>query len=90
MKTCCQSCGFPVYNRRYPKCESCGVELAEGLAMSVEERRASFEADRIESERAWRERQKRERDAPPSDGGGYVGYYGGGDGGCGGGGGSDC
>lgn len=54
----CQACGFTVFNRRYPKCESCGVELAAGMALSSTERQALFEADAQEAERAWRERQK--------------------------------
>jgi hypothetical protein len=35
----CQSCGFPVYNRLFPKCEKCGVDLAPGIAHSPEGRR---------------------------------------------------
>lgn len=88
MKLSCQVCGFTVFNRRYPKCESCGAVLAAGLAMTPEERSAALEADRIESEHAAREK-KREAHAAGSGDGGYIdvsagGDGGGGDGGCGG------
>jgi hypothetical protein len=59
----CQSCGFGVLNRRYPKCEACGVTLAVGLSMSDEERNALFEADRLAAEAQWRERQKADEEA---------------------------
>lgn len=87
MKPCCQACGFPVYNRRYPKCESCGAVLATGLAMTSEERSAAFEADRAEAEAKAREKKKWwEADAPASGGGGFFGDCGSdGGGGCGGG-----
>lgn len=90
MKPCCQACGFAVYNRRYPKCESCGAVLAVGLAMTFEARSAAFEVDRAEAEREAREK-KREADASASGGSGFFGDCGsvdsggGGDGGgCGG------
>jgi hypothetical protein len=33
----CPSCGFAVFNRRYPKCERCGALLPSGMAYSSEE-----------------------------------------------------
>jgi len=33
----CSSCGFSVFNRRYPKCERCGALLPQGVAYSSEE-----------------------------------------------------
>ena len=41
----CPACGFTVFNRRYPKCESCGVELPESLVYTAAERRALLEAE---------------------------------------------
>ncbi len=34
----CPACGFRVFNRRYPKCESCGAELPADIAYTAEER----------------------------------------------------
>ena len=42
----CPACGFRVFNRRYPKCESCGTELPRSLVYSAAERRALIEAER--------------------------------------------
>ena len=60
----CQSCSFSIFNRRYPKCESCGVFLADGIALSSQEREALFEEDRLASEMSWREKQKNQGDQP--------------------------
>lgn len=59
----CQACGFTVFNRRYPKCESCGAMLAPGLALTEAERNALFESERLleEEERKRRERDKRKK-----------------------------
>lgn len=42
----CPACGFRVFNRLYPKCESCGAELPEWLVYSPSERQARLEADK--------------------------------------------
>lgn len=34
----CPECGFRIYNRRYPNCESCGARLPEALVYSPVER----------------------------------------------------
>jgi predicted amidophosphoribosyltransferase len=34
----CPECGFRIYNRRYPNCESCGAPLSESLVYSPVER----------------------------------------------------
>ena len=34
----CPACGFRVYNRRFPNCESCGAALPESLVYSASER----------------------------------------------------
>jgi len=41
----CPSCGFPVFNRRYPKCEGCGSALQEASVYSAHELRALHEAE---------------------------------------------
>jgi hypothetical protein len=45
----CPECGFRIYNRRYPNCESCGAALPETLVYSAAER---FALQREEEERA--------------------------------------
>ena len=34
----CPECGFTIYNRRFPKCESCNAVLPETLVYSAAER----------------------------------------------------
>ena len=41
----CPECGFEVFNRRYPKCESCGTVLPESIVYSAIERHALLAAD---------------------------------------------
>jgi hypothetical protein len=41
----CPACGFRVFNRRCPKCESCGAELPDSLVYSSSERQALVAAD---------------------------------------------
>jgi hypothetical protein len=36
-KWSCRGCGFHVFNRRYPRCESCGIPLPESLMLSSAE-----------------------------------------------------
>ena len=45
----CPECGFRIYNRRYPNCESCGAALPETLVYSPAER---FALQHQEEERA--------------------------------------
>jgi len=33
----CPACGFRVFNRRYPKCESCGTVLPESIVYTAVE-----------------------------------------------------
>lgn len=40
----CPRCGFHVFNRRYPKCESCGAPLPESFLLSSAEREALADA----------------------------------------------
>ena len=60
----CQACGFRVFNRRYPKCESCGTELAAGIALSSLERETLFGQDRVASELEWRDKQRKAMNTP--------------------------
>ena len=41
----CPACGFRVFNRRCPECESCGSELPEWLVYSSSERQELLAAD---------------------------------------------
>ena len=41
----CPACGFRVFNRRYPKCESCGAALPESIVYTTVERHALQVAD---------------------------------------------
>lgn len=65
----CPHCGFAIYNRRFPKCESCGAALDEALVFSDKERRDLFEQDRLAAEAVWQKKQIDERRQRDSDGG---------------------
>jgi hypothetical protein len=58
----CPACGFRVFNRRYPKCESCGAELQEPIVYSAVERHSLLMA---EEERAL---ERARNDKPVVDG----------------------
>ena len=45
----CPDCGFRIYNRRFPNCESCGAALPETLVYSAAER---FALQKEDEERA--------------------------------------
>jgi len=45
----CPECGFRIYNRRFPNCESCGAALPETLVYSPVER---FALQKEEEERS--------------------------------------
>lgn len=66
----CQACGFRVYNRLYPFCESCKTELAPGIALSAEER-----AERFATQRKLDEQRRKERSGSSSAGSGHDGFY---------------
>jgi hypothetical protein len=53
----CPACGFRVFNRRYPKCESCGAVLPESIVYSATERHAL----RLADEERQLERDRNER-----------------------------
>jgi DNA-directed RNA polymerase subunit RPC12/RpoP len=55
----CPSCGFQIFNRRFPKCESCGATLPSELLFTPEEI-AALDA---EHEKSRREREARARKA---------------------------
>ena len=58
----CPSCNRQVFNRRYPRCEFCGAVLPSSVVYSEAERSALLEANRIASDKAWRERQIEEEE----------------------------
>lgn len=58
----CPACGFAVFNRRYPKCESCGEALPDTVVYSPSERDALRKADE-EAEAARREVEANKRRA---------------------------
>jgi len=45
----CPECGFRIYNRRFPSCESCGAALPDTLVYSAAER---FALQQEEEQRA--------------------------------------
>jgi ribosomal protein L37E len=58
----CPRCSFIVFNRRYPKCESCGAELPKALLYSQAEREElrKSEAEQLEDELERRKAASRE------------------------------
>jgi len=58
----CPACGFVVFNRRYPNCESCGAALPDTLVYSPSEGDALRRAD-DEAEAARREVEANKRRA---------------------------
>lgn len=91
----CPKCGFIVFNRRFPKCESCGEPLPPSLVLSTEERDLLLEEEERKAEAAQQEAAKQQRHSrsidvgvlgPLGDGGSGGGDGGGSDGGCDGGG----
>ena len=81
----CPACGFRVFNRRYPKCESCGNWLPTPLALSASESAVLQEKEKLEEMES---RLKKSQSSGDSGSGGVSGWAGdagsSGDGGCGG------
>ncbi len=47
----CPACGFRIFNRRCPNCESCGAPLPESLLYTAQElTELREEADRVDSQ----------------------------------------
>lgn len=63
----CPACGFRVFNRRYPRCESCGTRLPESIVYSRSERHDLFEADQQLSLAKAREGEPAEEHLPSMD-----------------------
>jgi len=62
----CPECGFRIYNRRFPSCESCGAALPDTLVYSAAERLAlQQEEDRRALERAHRSSEEAFRITTP-------------------------
>ena len=59
----CPNCQFAIFNRRYPRCESCGMELPESLVYSPAQRHALKAAD--EEATAAKDRNARGDDGLP-------------------------
>ncbi len=58
----CPACGFRVFNRRYPKCESCGAPLPDSIVYSAVERHTLLRQDEE------RELERARNDKPVVDG----------------------
>ncbi|MFH2134865.1 MAG: hypothetical protein ABII81_06750 [Pseudomonadota bacterium] len=86
MRYRCPACDFPIFNRRVPRCESCGADLPQALLYS-EQQIASIDAE-FDKNKAQVDRLKRNMGVPGTSGG----DSGGGDwgGSCGGDGGGGC
>jgi hypothetical protein len=65
----CPRCGFRIFNRRYPKCESCGQLLPAGLVYSATELAALQKAQEDEASRA-----RSLHGRPAGDAGGSTGF----------------
>jgi hypothetical protein len=46
----CPECGFSIFNRRFAKCESCGVQLPTSIVYTVDELRALAKKDKTDDE----------------------------------------
>lgn len=65
----CPACGFRVYNRRYPKCESCAQALPAELVLAPEQVRALAAGEARQARAAMDRRALRKlagRTAPPT------------------------
>ncbi len=60
----CPACGFRVFNRRYPRCESCGAQLPEATVYNESEREALLQS---EVERLDKEHEERKIAAAKAD-----------------------
>lgn len=64
----CPSCGFAVFNRRYPKCERCKADLPADIAYS------RYEVAALQAREASEERARREHERAPASAGGDTGW----------------
>ncbi|MFZ6710283.1 hypothetical protein [Undibacterium sp. TC9W] len=67
----CPACGFAVFNRRYAKCEKCGISLPETIVMSRQELRDIRERERQEEEAAAELKRKQARRSANQSGDDY-------------------
>lgn len=44
----CPACGFSIFNRRFAKCESCGVQLPTSIVYTADELKALAEKDKAD------------------------------------------
>jgi hypothetical protein len=59
----CPKCSFTVFNRRYPKCESCGAELSPELLYSDTEREALRKSELAELEHEMERQREASKEA---------------------------
>jgi len=85
----CPACGFRIFNRRYPMCESCKLPLPPELVYSREQILAMQTQEALEAKA--RANAKRKRDGANSGDGGDIDFGSiGSDSSCGDGGGGGC
>ena len=46
----CPECGFSIFNRRFAKCESCGVQLPTSIVYTADELKVLAEKDKADEE----------------------------------------
>jgi len=66
MRPSCPSCSKTIFNKRYPKCEFCGVVLPEGHALTTEERNRVLKQERAKVHKAWLKAESRFAGGPTS------------------------
>ena len=59
----CPECGFSIFNRRFAKCESCGVQLPISIVYSADELKALAEKDKTDDEAAQKARHRQQTGA---------------------------
>lgn len=59
----CPNCSFIVFNRRYPKCESCGAELPTTLLYSEAEREALLKSESAQLEHEMERQREASKEA---------------------------
>ncbi|MFZ6871860.1 hypothetical protein ACO0LF_07345 [Undibacterium sp. Di27W] len=75
----CPECGFGIFNRRYPKCEKCGIALPDTLVMPKPELLAIQKRERQEEElTAELKKQLARRESRPQSGDSDYFYFDGG------------
>ncbi len=71
LRPACPACGFPVFNRRYPRCEKCQAVLPEQIVYTPAEIVALREKEHLEDQ-ARERRRAREKGQRATRGLGFV------------------